>query len=390
MSTRMHSRTPGRTGRTPAGFSLIELMVGIVVSLIGSLAMLLTFAQFEAQKRRTTAANDRQENGSFAAVELERVIRTAGSGLVQGKNHGLSGCPIVASANGTPLLPIPDALPAPFDAVPRTVRAIPILVRDGGRGPNGSKPDTLSVIAGNPAVRVFQATVQPGTTGSLLTVDNAVGIQAGDGGADYLLGTPNASGNCVLGLLNRSVSSAPPTFSLAAAPSNGFIGTPKVFDLGQNPTLALYGIDTSQTPNVLVRYDLLGGTQASIADGIVMLKAVYGVDDGAAAGLPAGGVADDGVIDEWVSPTGAWDFDQLSSGTSQAAAAVRQIKAVRVALVAQSEIAERLQDYSGPEQMDLFPDLGSSKTTIALSPHFRYKVYDVTIPVRNALVTRYF
>ena len=66
----------GKAARRGAGFSLVERLVGLAVSLIGTLAMLTVFAQFEVQKRRTTAGDDAQENGSFAAYELERVLRT--------------------------------------------------------------------------------------------------------------------------------------------------------------------------------------------------------------------------------------------------------------------------------------------------------------------------
>src|SRR5579871_3633163 len=143
--------------RAVAGFSLIELMVGVLISLIGTLAMLFAFAQFEGQKRRTTAGNDAQENGSFAAYELERVLRTAGSGMIQGKNYNLPGCPIKATLGGTVRLPRASAFPAPFASFPVAVQAIPVLIQSGGGSATATNPDTIAVIGGNSSVRVFQA-----------------------------------------------------------------------------------------------------------------------------------------------------------------------------------------------------------------------------------------
>jgi type IV pilus assembly protein PilW len=230
--------------------------------------------------------------------------------------------------------------------------------------------------------------VQAGTTPRSLVLDNGVGIVSGD----YVLGAPNAGG-CLLSVLGATSPALPPTFDIAPsdASGSGFVGTSNVFDLGARPIVALYGVDTSATPNAFTRYDVLTGAQDSVADGVVMLKALYGVDDGASHPDIAGsGTANDDVIDEWVQPTGAWDYAALMAGTPDARAAIGQIKAVRIAIVAQSELPERASDYSGPETLDLFADAGANKYTMRISPQFRYKVYDTTIPIRNALVTRFF
>ena len=63
----MHTRTRA------TGFSLIELMVGMLISLIGTLAMMKTFAAFEAQKRTTTSGDDAQQNGAYS---------TSGAGVI--------------------------------------------------------------------------------------------------------------------------------------------------------------------------------------------------------------------------------------------------------------------------------------------------------------------
>ena len=52
------------------GFTLVELMVGLLISLLCTLAMFKAFAGFEGQKRTTTSGNDAQQNGSYSLFQL--------------------------------------------------------------------------------------------------------------------------------------------------------------------------------------------------------------------------------------------------------------------------------------------------------------------------------
>lgn len=394
---RVKTHLLARDLRWISGFTLIELMVGMLISLIGTLAMLSAFAFFEGQKRTTTAGNDAQQSGSFVTYELERQIRTAGSGLIQGKNYQIPGCPIVATNAGKTVLPV-ASFPAPFSAFPGAVQAIPVLIQynSGNTTSATPVPDTIAVISGNPALRVFESGVQAATSPAALVLNNAIGINPGE----FVLGSPSA-GNCTLGQLGAQTATVPPTFAVVATtvPANGFVGAHYAFDLGAQPTVALYGVNTTVTPSTLDRYDVLASADAPIADGIVMIKGLYGVDDGAATTLPGSGTVNDDVIDEWVQPTGAtWGIGALMAGTPAAVAAISQIKAVRIAVVAESELPERkagtnfnTPGYTGSGSVTLFPDLAAAlQVKVTTSPNFRYKVYDVTVPIRNAFITRFF
>jgi len=164
-----------------------------------------------------------------------------------------------------------------------------------------------------------------------------------------------------------------------------------VFDLGQQPVFSLFGVDPST--NSLVEFDQLkraangGATPLPIADGIVQLKALYGIHDGT-------GVADEPsyAVDKWVAPTGAWAVSALTANTAAAQAAITQITAIRIAVVSQSRLPERTTDYAGPATLMLFPDLTASglNTSVAINTQYRYKVYDTTIPIRNAFITNFF
>jgi len=370
------------------GFSLIELMVGIVISLICTLAIMAAFALFEGQKRTTTSGDDAQQSGSFTLYALERQLRTAGSGLVQGNRYGLWGCAITARTDSTPRLPLSAALAAPFNLWPTNTLAMPVLIASGG-----TLPDVIGVISGNPAGRVFTAPVSSTPDAVTVVLTNSYGIFAND----YLLGTLS-DGTCALGFASTAPNTSNSITLLAASSAaTGMQNATNVFDMGSAPIFSLYGVD----PNTqsLVTYDLLqrplaaGSTTAPgaipVADGIVQLKALYGIHDGS---TPCG-VADPSCIDKWVQPIGAtWGIAALTANTAAATTAIGEIKAIRIAVVAQSRLPERSTDYStGSATTTLFPDLGATLSySVTIQPQYRYKVYDTTIPIRNAMITRYF
>lgn len=369
--------------KSSQGFSLIELMVGIVVSLICTIAVMSAFAVFEGQKRTTSSGDDAQQNGSFSLYALERQIRTAGSGLVQGKSYGLWGCPIQARIAGATQLPA-GVLPAPFNLWTTTL-AMPVLIADGGTDAAGhALPDVIGVVSGNPAGRVFKATVSSTPDSSHVVVTNAFGIFAND----YLLGTL-ASGNCALGLATADPTVAnnitlTSTYSL----TTGMTGASNIYDLGAAPVISLFGVNP--TSRTLDSYDLLqrpinGSAPGaiSIADGIVQIKALYGIH------LTG---TDPASIDSWVKPTGTWSMATLTATSLAANNAVNQIKAVRVVVVARSDLPERSTDHAGAASMTLFPDLAASglSYTITTDPQYRYKIYDTTIPIRNSMISKYF
>lgn len=362
-------------------------MVGILISLICTLAIMAAFAVFEGQKRTTSSGDDAQQNGSYSLYYMERQIRTAGSGLIQGKSYGLWGCAISARTSATVALPA-GTLAAPFGSWVTTL-AMPVLIAQGGTDGSGNAlPDVIGVVSGNSAGRVFKATVNSTPDVTHVVVANSFGIFLDD----YLLGTLN-NGTCALG----QASAAPDALNnIALNASNslaaGMNGTTNVYDLGNAPVLSLFGVNT--TSNSLVQYDLLqrringvAPGAVPIADGIVQIKALYGIHDGS---TPCG-VADPDCIDKWVQPSGTWAYSALTANPLAANNAVNQIKAVRVVVVAQSRLPERATDYVGKLTLLLFSDLPAAlRYTITTQPQYRYKVYDTTIPIRNAMITKYF
>jgi type IV pilus assembly protein PilW len=74
------------------GFSLVEVMVGMVMGMIVLLVIMKAFALAEGYKRTTTSGTDSQVNGLLALRTLETEIRMAGYGIT---NSGHIMCPTI-------------------------------------------------------------------------------------------------------------------------------------------------------------------------------------------------------------------------------------------------------------------------------------------------------
>ena len=74
--------------RRESGFTIVELMVGVLIGLIAIVIMFQLFAVSEAQKRTTAGAGEAQQNGVTSLYLLQRDARMAGYGLY----HPMLGC----------------------------------------------------------------------------------------------------------------------------------------------------------------------------------------------------------------------------------------------------------------------------------------------------------
>lgn len=136
------------------GFSLVEIMVGLVIGLLATLVIMQVFSVFEGQKRSTTGGADAQTNGSVAIYTIQREASMAGYGM-----------PVFSTQN--PALRC-DPLPTFGGA-----GLFPVLITDGGAG-----SDTLTIRYGStqrggiPVAGTF--------AGTSVTVTNNLGCQVGD------------------------------------------------------------------------------------------------------------------------------------------------------------------------------------------------------------------
>ncbi|MGH6610458.1 MAG: PilW family protein, partial [Burkholderiaceae bacterium] len=339
-----HLRTLRRTAAR--GFSLVELMVGVAIALVVTLVIFNVLSVSESRRRTTSSINDNGQSGGYATYLIDRAIRSAGSGFVSAWDEA-AGCLIDAQRGGAQMLPRATPLPAPFAAVTEDVRLAPVVI---AQGQSAAGSDVLMVMSGTAGFGEVGAQALGPTDpldGPGVLLRNTIGFQGGD----LVLLARSSRPGCLLSqvvagkdavadgadqrlLLNGTYFTATGSVvNLADMASD----TASVASLGNvaaanAPQFRLFGVGDNQT---LFSYDLLriDGSDAAlpIAEGVMQLRAVYGID-----------TDNDRQLDAWVAPTGAtWGAAALLNGSAVSQGNLRNILAIRVAMVLRSSLVER-------------------------------------------------
>jgi type IV pilus assembly protein PilW len=118
-----------------AGFSLIEVMVGMVIALLGTIIIFQVFSISEGVKRTTTSGGDALQNGAAALSALENSLKNAGYGFFYYGNAGTDATWIITDPDPVPL-PVPPIPYAPLSikkGTATTSDSITITYRLDGR-----------------------------------------------------------------------------------------------------------------------------------------------------------------------------------------------------------------------------------------------------------------
>ncbi len=402
-----HSTSQSRT----AGFTLIEMMVAIVISLVLTLAITNVLMRTEGSKRNTTSVNEVNATGAYSAFVLDRAIRSAGSGFSQ-RWQDVYGCRVSASSDGVDVMPMPAAFPATsaFARVPQQLRLAPLLIGKGLADRTTGTPevrgDVLVVMGGmsGSGESPLDVLAPPGgvLTQSNLRVPNTLGYADND--MLLLANTASPGAGCLMeqvGTHNPAVSDqALPlsgqffTTSASGVSLSDFGGASIAVQMGNAvgnlPVFQLYGVGNNAS---LMGYDLLrpaaaaasGGVAAvnpevAVAEGVVEMRALYRIDRSLAL---------DGSDLAWIDPVADYSAANLSDGSPAAQTRVRRIVAVRVGMILRTTVSERPQDFAQPagKTFTLFADaIPQARTLVGDELTYRYRTVDVTIPLRNVLL----
>lgn len=397
---------PAAVSLKPRGFSLIELMVGITISLVVTLVIFSVLTLNENRRRTATSVNDVNQGGAFGMYVLDKAVRSAGSGLGSAQPRSF-GCILQARTNGVAYLPrTATTFPAPFAAVNGTLRLAPALI---GQSLSVTGSDVLIVMSGTAGFSESLIAVN-GPTASGLGIEltrNPIGFNRGD---LVLVGPLNAN-DCLVAqvraapaanTLNLTANAGAFTATAAdmgaVTPNDAFvtaIGTTTVVGgavvnpLVNPPQFRMYGVGAN---NTLFAYDPLNidgtDTPAPFMEGVVEMRALYGVDaDG------------NGTIDNWQAPTGAqWGIANLVTDATR----LRQIAAIHVSLLLRTALPERVNasgeqvtaDVLPVQRFATLPLVNAADTSFAANVDipagaardFRYRLVESTIPVRNNLL----
>jgi len=370
------------------GFSLVEIMVGLVIGLLATLVVLQVFSVFEGQKRTTTGTAEAQTNGNVALFLIKRDLGTAGYGLL----------PVGVAS-------VPDSgieCAAPNYDTPNTgiTSLSPITITDGGTGAGASDIITIRYSTSENGGSLTQV-ADIGTAGATIaTVNDNQSCAVGDIALDI-----NSAGTCSLTTVDGL--SVPPDYtkiSLAnpAAMGNAkgdwlaCLGKWKEIEYSVNPA---YIINPGNTQAYLQRKDTTfpvpaGGNPAAeptVVD-IVNIQAQYGITAAPSSNQ----------IILWVDAK-----DGLASGNWGPGITVadrNRIKAVRIAVVARNgllektNVTEACSSLTSDSPSGLCAWSGSSAGTNPASDapainlsndpdwqRYRYRVFETIIPLRNVI-----
>ena len=333
------------------GFSMVELMVGIVISMLVVLAVAGTAQFLEIQKHITVGKNSTLESLAITSNTLEEDIRMAG--------FGLSSCPVthLVSSNDTEDL----------------TRAVTVTM-----GADNKSSDTLQLVYGDSQFGIAKSFLTAMTANNFnvnyagqLTAGSLALISDGTSCDVYFINASpvqNATGNSYTvayggkDTYNNSWTDA--TVRNAGAMVIGFNGI-------KNLTYSLSGTS-------LQVKDAVAGTAATmVSDNIVMVRFYYGLLDGSFVAANSKNNA---------------GTDYSPAGLTATPANLTNIKSIRMFIVARSPVLNKTDSSGNCTTTSSAPLSWTGGPVIDLSATanwgcYRYSTSDLIVPLKNVLLS---
>lgn len=379
-------RTPRPPARRQAagGFSLVEIMVGLVVGLIATIVVMQIFLNAEGSKRITTGGNDALVNGTIALYDLERDLRSAGHDL---SAYSLLGCTLSFTPS------------AESSAV--TLTLAPVVINPAGIPGADTNTDVVLVVSGNSNGSSEGDLLTSASTASTYAVATPSSFAVGD---DVVVQAATRPATCSLTLgAITAISGSSLTITNGTA---GMAVGSLVYNLGQSLTLRAYAVRNGNlTVCDYTVYDCGKSSYTStlnstvwvpLASNIVSLRAQYGRDTTNIATSVM-----DGVIDT---------FDQTTPPNSSPTLPIycdwTRVQATRVALVARGAQYDKTTvtlatltwagstvvsstgtgvPTTNPTAVPINLTSTALNGTASQWQNYRYKVVETLVPLRNAL-----
>jgi len=382
-------RTP--TQKRSSGFSLVEILVGMVMGLLGMIIIFQVFEVSEGIKRTSTSGGDAMQYGALALFTLERDLRMAGAGI---NSSALAGCKTHmydSEAN-------PKVRP-PITLVPFVIDPNPL---------DKNLPDMLSITYGNSQSQSYpvEMTNTMTTPTSIIKVKQRYGFlptnmviiaqPKKDCWYAEITGLSDAAGETdqiqhgTAAYEDINKNSVTPRYN----GPNGFTDedglvtlyegglgdeSAKIYNVSSKPTRSIYSVDLN-TRQLMLDSNRSGGL-APVVDNIVQLKAQYGHDNG----------VNDGSVDNttYKAMDGMVDNYSASMPTSPAASDWLNVRSVRLAIVARSALPEKPSVDGGPcDTTTAAPTWAGGTLDLSNDPNwqcYRYRVFESIVPLRNAI-----
>jgi len=337
------------------GFTMIELMVGMVIGLILVLVIIQVMEVFQTRNRATMGNADAQTNGGIALYTIDRDIQMAGYGLMPETSSPLECTTVTINAAGITGID-------------------PLLITNGVATAGVSASDTLTIRYGSSMKGGVNTPITAAPIGNDITVSNNYGCKVND------IALITSGSTCTLTTVTGPTDIAsppnpfPPVNTTTITVSNPAGATP-----GAN--IACLGTWSQITYSVSNGNLLRNGVP--ILSGIVNLQAQYGIS----------ATANSNTINAWVDANGTpWAAPSLADRN--------RIKAVRLAVIARNDKADTTNVTSACSSTTAASPTGlcawegsaaSPAPTVDLSPgdanwrRYRYRAFETVIPLRNVI-----
>lgn len=339
-----------------SGISLVEILVALAIGMIGVLVVFQTMVLWGGRTATTSQGLDMQTTGQVGMAYLERDLRQAGNGfsVTNAANRRLTANCSISTASTSQTNPL----------------VVAALITTGSAPSGAGSSDTLRLLYGSadyPGVAEFKP--DGSTYQSLQGVgfkNNDWVILANAGGCQF---AQIASGTALVldgnaanvARINQMTFKSSPAVAITAG---------NMFNLGQRPQWVEW---SASSAGILQRtpWNFAGGsggkgaagTAVDVADGIVSLRAQYGL------------ITPPATTVTWVDPPlNATQWPTL--------------KAIRVALLLRNKKLERANEWNAPRPQWFGTDFDDDTLNPADGTawqQYRYEVFEREIPLKNLI-----
>ncbi|WP_253273769.1 PilW family protein [Collimonas arenae] len=355
---------PKLFNRPTAGFGLVEVMVSLAIGMIAVIIMLQVFALSEQRKRTTTGGGDAQSTAAIALNQLQSDVGQAGYGI---SAVGLFNC------NLTWKLPSGTSIATAIPLAPVTVNPATSIIPAGD-----ANTDTLLVVYGN-----TNGQPQGNPINAQASTVDTVQMPSAFAVGDRVIAAPAVcSANLVL---DRITATAATTVTVGTGAAGSTL-----YNLGPTPSMLAYAIRGGNLTVCDYQANDCGlsantsdpSIWAPIANNVVSMRAVYWRDTSA----PMDGIPDANGHDQ-STPTTACGWARLSAvGLVLVARSAQFEKGIVTATALNSPIPVNAPTWSENATASIIAATGTlGPNTAADEPwkHYRYKVFETVIPIRN-------
>jgi len=397
-----------------AGFTLVEILIGLLIGVIGIVVIMQTFAVSEGYKRSATTGSDAQVNGGMALYLIEREVRLAGYGLNQLMSNGCQSIVSYNSSSGTssavrfvPFEINPAGIPAgdantdvilvSYGTADDFVTGIPADQPVGGQAGD-------YVVSGNwDAFRAVDVVVayQPGATGPTCVLADITGVNSAAGNCGGASGSPVANqlkhGSAPYQSSYNGCASATPTHNSAggvvdasgnAVPALSQASGGLLYDLGGAPIVKVFAVHGGnlQTCNVMTQNCATLANYTTLVNNIVSLRAVYGQDTT---------VPIDGRVDRWTRAALATTANVASTVavtlevTAKSTLKEKPSSGTVCDTTTNAARPDKVQDWFGPTLPLADGTVAASQIDLSATAAdwqcYRYKLFQSSVPLRNMI-----